>query len=400
MDTMLSGTMLSERVQGVKPSPTMSLVARATELKAAGRDIISLGAGEPDFDTPTHIKRAAQKALDDGFTRYTPVDGIPSLKQAIVAKFARENDIEYSPSQVLVSCGGKHTLFNLAQALLNPGDEVIIPSPYWVSYPDIVILAGGVPVFVDTTPETDFKITPEEIERAITPRTRLLIINSPSNPTGVCYRADELAVLGEVLRRYPRVFIATDDIYEHIIWGEEPFSNILAACPDLHDRTVIAHGVSKSYAMTGWRIGFAAGPEKLIGAMKKIQSQSTSNPTSFAQVGAEAALAGDQGFIREMVQIFKGRHNFVVADLNSLRGVRCLPAQGAFYVFPDMRRVIDTLDGIEDDIAFSEYLIEKAGVVLVPGSAFGAPGFMRLSIATSERDLHLGLERIADAIGT
>lgn len=392
--------MLSDRVQSIKPSPTMSLVARAAELKAAGRDIISLGAGEPDFDTPDHIKKAAQKALDDGFTRYTPVDGIPSLKQAIVAKFAWDNGIEYAPNQVIVSCGGKHTLFNLVQATINPGDEVIIPSPYWVSYPDIVILAGGVPVFVDTGVESGFKLTPALIEKAITPRTRLVIINSPSNPSGVCYSRDELAALGEVLRRHPRILIGTDDIYEHIVWGKEPFSNILMACPDLYDRTVILHGVSKSYAMTGWRIGYAAGPAEIIQAMKKIQSQSTSNPTSFAQVGAETALTGNQDFIREMVQIFKGRHNFVVADLNSLKSVMCLPAQGAFYVFPDMRRVIDSLDGVEDDIGFAEYLIEKTGVVLVPGSAFGAPGFMRLSIATSERDLHLGLERIADIVGT
>ncbi|MBT8421328.1 MAG: pyridoxal phosphate-dependent aminotransferase [Gammaproteobacteria bacterium] len=390
--------MLSDRVQGVKPSPTMALVARAAELKAAGHDIISLGAGEPDFGTPIHIKNAAKKALDDGFTRYTPVDGIPSLKQAIVNKFARENSLEYSLNQVLVSCGGKHALFNLAQALLNPGDEVIIPSPYWVSYPDIVILAGAKPVFVDTNVETGFKLTPSMIESAITPKTRLIIMNSPSNPSGVCYQREELVALGEVLRKYPEVCIATDDIYEHIVWGKEPFSNILMACPDLYDRTVILHGVSKSYAMTGWRIGFSAGPEKIIQAMKKIQSQSTSNPTSFAQVGAEAALSGDQGFIREMVQIFKGRHNFVVADLNRLHGVTCLPAQGAFYVFPDMHKAIDALEGIEDDVGLADYLIQKAGVVLVPGSAFGAPGFMRLSIATSEHDLHLGLERIANVL--
>nr|VFK36732.1 MAG: aspartate aminotransferase [Candidatus Kentron sp. SD]VFK40310.1 MAG: aspartate aminotransferase [Candidatus Kentron sp. SD] len=392
--------MLSTRVQGVKPSPTMAVIARAAELKAAGRDIIGLGAGEPDFDTPSHIKEAAKKALDDGFTRYTPVDGIPSLKQAIVNKFASDNGIEYAPNQVLVSCGGKHSLFNLTQALLNPGDEVIIPSPYWVSYPDIVLLAEATPVIIDTGTESEFKVSPEDIERAITPKTRLIILNSPSNPSGVCYRRDELTALGEVLRKHPQVFIATDDIYEHILWAEEPFCNILMACPDLYDRVIILHGVSKSYAMTGWRIGYAAGPKKLIQAMKTIQSQSTSNPTSFAQIGAQAALEGDQGFVREMTQIFKGRHNFVVHDLNSLKRVHCLPAQGAFYVFPDMRAAISELDGIKDDIAFSEYLIEKVGVALVPGSAFGAPGFVRLSIATSERELHLGLERLADVLGT
>nr|VFJ53068.1 MAG: aspartate aminotransferase [Candidatus Kentron sp. FM]VFJ56356.1 MAG: aspartate aminotransferase [Candidatus Kentron sp. FM]VFK11182.1 MAG: aspartate aminotransferase [Candidatus Kentron sp. FM] len=388
--------MLSDRVQGIKPSPTLALAARAAELKAAGHDIISLSAGEPDFDTPIHIKEAAQKALDDGFTRYTPVDGIPSLKQAIVTKFARDNGFEYSLNQVLVSCGGKQALFNLTQALLNPGDEVIIPSPYWVSYPDIVILAGAKPVVVEAGVEVGFKITPSMIEQAITPKTRLIIINSPSNPSGVAYSRDELVELGEVLRKYPQVFVATDDIYEHILWGEESFSNILMACPDLYDRTVIVHGVSKSYAMTGWRIGYAAGPAKIIQAMKKVQSQSTSNPTSFAQVGAQAALEGDQSFIREMVQIFKGRHNFVVADLNRMKDVTCLPAQGAFYVFPDMRKAIESLDGVEDDIALTEYLIEKAGVVLVPGSAFGAPGFMRISIATGERDLHVAMERLAE----
>nr|VFJ87955.1 MAG: aspartate aminotransferase [Candidatus Kentron sp. LFY]VFJ99657.1 MAG: aspartate aminotransferase [Candidatus Kentron sp. LFY] len=392
--------MLSNRVQGVKPSPTLAVIARAAELKAAGRDIIGLGAGEPDFDTPSHIKEAAKKALDDGFTKYTPVDGIPSLKQAIANKFARDNGIEYAQEQIIVSCGGKHALFNLIQALLNPGDEAIIPAPYWVSYPDMVMLAEAVPIIVDTNTENGFKITPEDIERAITPKTRLIIINSPSNPTGVCYRRDELVALGEVLRRHPRIFIATDDIYEHILWADEPFCNIAMACPDLLDRTIILHGVSKSYSMTGWRIGYAAGPAKLIRAMKTVQSQSTSNPTSFAQIGAQAALEGDQNFVREMTQIFKGRHNFVVHDLNSLKRVRCLPAQGAFYVFPDMRAAISELDGIEDDIAFAEYLIEKVGVALVPGSAFGAPGFVRLSIATSERDLHLGMERLAGVLGT
>nr|VFK54344.1 MAG: aspartate aminotransferase [Candidatus Kentron sp. TUN]VFK55097.1 MAG: aspartate aminotransferase [Candidatus Kentron sp. TUN]VFK56418.1 MAG: aspartate aminotransferase [Candidatus Kentron sp. TUN] len=392
--------MLSNRVQGVKPSPTLAAIARAAELKAAGRDIIGLGAGEPDFDTPSHIKEAAKKALDDGFTRYTPVDGLPSLKKAIVNKFARDNGIEYAPGQILVSCGGKHSLFNLTQALLNPGDEVIIPAPYWVSYPDIVMLAEAAPVIVQTDTEAGFKVTPEDIERAITPKTRLIILNSPSNPTGVCYRRDELIALGEILRKHPRIFIATDDIYEQILWTEEPFCNILMACPDLYDRTIVLHGVSKSYAMTGWRIGYAAGPAKLIQAMKTIQSQSTSNPTSFAQIGAQTALEEDQNFVREMTQIFKGRHNFVVHDLNSLKHVYCLPAQGAFYVFPDVRTAISALDGIDDDIAFSEYLIEKVGVALVPGSAFGAPGFVRISIATSERDLHSGLERLADVLGT
>ena len=390
---------LSQRVHRIKPSPTLTVTARAAALKAAGHDIIGLGAGEPDFDTPDHIKEAAKRALDRGFTKYTPVDGIPSLKQAIIRKLSRDNGLDYAPEQIVVSCGGKQCFYNLAQALLDPGDEVVIPAPYWVSYPDMVLLADGVPVIVDGPVEQGFKVTPAQVAAAIGPRTRMVVINSPSNPTGVCYTRAELAALGEVLRAHPRVLVATDDMYEHIIWGEEPFANILMACPDLYPRTVVLNGVSKSYSMTGWRIGYAAGPALLIRAMVNIQSQSTSNPTSIAQVAAEAALDGDQGFIREMVRAFKARHDYMVAALNRLKGVHCLPAQGAFYLFPDVRKA-QAAAGMQDDVAFSNWLLREAGVAVVPGSAFGAPGFVRLSIATSMQNLEQAIARLERTLGS
>jgi aspartate aminotransferase len=377
----------------------MSVTARATALKAAGHDIISLGAGEPDFDTPEHIKAAAKEALDRGFTKYTAVDGIPSLKQAIVRKFARENDLIYTPSQVIVSCGAKHSIYNLLQALLDGGDEVLIPAPYWVSYPDMVLLAGAKPVIVDTDITTGFKLTAGQLDQAITPRTRLLFLNSPSNPTGVCYTRDELKELGAVLQRHPQVFIATDDIYEHILWGPEPFCNILMACPELYARTMILNGVSKAYAMTGWRIGYAAGPEKLVQAMASIQSQSTSNPTSIAQVAAEAALKGDQGCIQEMVKVFAERHQYVLERLQAIPGLRCLPAQGAFYAFPDVREAM-AARAMPSDLEFAEYLIEEAEIALVPGSAFGVPGYMRLSFATGMGNLRKALDRLERTLGS
>ncbi len=383
---------LSHRVQSVKPSPTLAVTARAQALRAEGRDIIGLGAGEPDFDTPEHIKEAAIAAIHDGFTKYTAVDGTPQLKQAVIDKFARDNQLEYTPSQVLVSCGGKQSFFNLAQALLNPGDEVIIPAPYWVSYPDMVLLAEGVPVIVSAGIEDGFKITPEKLAAAITDKTRLVVLNSPSNPTGVAYTLKEWEALGEVLRRHPQIVIATDDMYEHILWADEPFSNILNACPDLYERTVVMNGVSKAYSMTGWRIGYAAGPETLLKAMKKVQSQSTSNPTSISQVAATAALNGDQTCIAEMLKAFKQRHDFVVEALNTIDGFHCLPSQGAFYSFPDVREAIAKLDGVGDDVQFTEYLLNETGVALVPGSAFGQQGYARLSFAT-------GLETLDDAIG-
>ena len=387
---------LSDRVMRVKPSPTLAITARAAALKAAGKDIIGLGAGEPDFDTPEHIKKAAIQAIDNGFTKYTAVDGTAELKQAIINKFQNENGLSYKASQILVSCGGKQSFFNLAQALLNPGDEVIIPAPYWVSYPDMVLLADGKPIIVETTFEQQFKITAAQLEAAITPRTRLLVINSPSNPTGQTYNQAEFLALAEVLRKHPHVLIATDDMYEHIIWADEPFSNIVTVCPDLYDRSIVLNGVSKAYSMTGWRIGYAAGPEPLIKAMKKVQSQSTSNPTSIAQVAAQAALEGDQTCIQTMLKTFKQRHDMLVEGLNKIAGIECLASTGTFYAFPRVEGLIERLDGIQDDLQLAEYLIEHAGLAMVPGSAFGCPGFMRLSYATSTENLEEAIRRLSN----
>ncbi|MBY4676300.1 pyridoxal phosphate-dependent aminotransferase [Marinobacterium arenosum] len=389
---------LSDRVNNIKPSPTLAVTNRAAELRAAGKNIIGLGAGEPDFDTPSHIKDAAIKALNDGFTKYTAVDGTPALKKAIIAKLQRDNGLSYEANQILVSCGGKQSFFNLSLALLNEGDEVIVPAPYWVSYPDMVKIADATPVIITTTQEQRFKISPKQLEAAITDKTRLLVLNSPSNPTGVAYTLDELKALGEVLKKYPQVLVATDDMYEHILFTEQPFCNILNACPELYERTIVLNGVSKAYSMTGWRIGYAAGPAKLIGAMKKIQSQSTSNPTSISQVAAQAALEGDQGCVVEMVKAFKQRHDYVVETLNNIEGVSCIPADGTFYAFPSFQQIIDNDDRFEDDIALAEFLLNEAGVALVPGSAFGAPGNMRLSFATSLDVLEDALSRIKKAI--
>ncbi|MGR8979395.1 MAG: pyridoxal phosphate-dependent aminotransferase [Gammaproteobacteria bacterium] len=389
---------LSNRVQAVKPSPTLAITARAAQMRAAGKDIIGLGAGEPDFDTPEHIKAAAVEALAKGFTKYTAVDGIPSLKKAIIEKYKKDNGLNYLPKQVLVSCGGKQSSYNLAQALLNPGDEVIIPAPFWVSYPDMVLLAGGVPVIIETTQAQQFKITPAQLRSAITPKTRLIFINSPSNPSGIAYTLDELKALGDVLKDYPNIIIATDDMYEHILWKQGTFVNILNAHPELYDRTVVMNGVSKAYSMTGWRIGYAAGPADLIEAMCTIQSQSTSNPTSISQVAAEAALTGDQSFIETMCVEFKKRHDFVVSELNKIDGIDCMETDGTFYVFPNVEKLVAGLDGVTDDLELSEYLIEHAGVALVPGSAFGTPGHIRISIATSMANLEKALARIRDSV--
>jgi aspartate aminotransferase len=389
---------LANRIQRIKPSPTLAITAHVAELRASGKDIIGLGAGEPDFNTPEHIRAAAIEAINAGFTRYTAVDGTAELKQAIIAKFSRDNGLAYRPDQILVSCGGKQSFFNLAQALLNSGDEVIIPAPYWVSYPDMVRLADGEPVIIRAGVETGFKITPEQLEAAITPRTRLFVINSPSNPTGVAYSRSELKALGDELKRHPQLLIATDDMYEHILWSEEPFCNILNPCPDLYERTIVLNGVSKVYAMTGWRIGYAGGPTELIKAMKKVQSQSTSNPTSISQVAAQAALDGDQSCIQPMLKAFRQRHDFVVAALNRIPGVVCLPADGTFYCFPHFQAVIDRLDGVADDVELAEYLLEKTGVALVPGTAFGAPGYLRLSFATGMDTLQAALDRLTKAL--
>ncbi|AMO56325.1 aspartate aminotransferase [Endozoicomonas montiporae CL-33] len=386
----------SQRVQMVKPSPTLAVTARAAELRAAGKDIIGLGAGEPDFDTPVHIKNAALKAIADGKTKYTAVDGTPELKQAIISKFKRDNNIDYAADQILVSCGGKQSFFNLALALINSGDEVIIPAPYWVSYPDMVAIAEGKPVIVKATLENRFKLTPEQLEAAITDKTRLVVLNSPSNPTGTAYTRQELEALGDVLKKYPNILIATDDMYEHILWSDEPFCNILMACPDLYDRTIVLNGVSKAYSMTGWRIGYCGGPAWLIKNMKKIQSQSTSNPCSIAQAAATEALDGSQECVEVMLKAFKKRHDYVVGRLNELPGVTAIESDGTFYAFPDFSEAIKTL-GFEKDTDFAEMLLEK-GVALVPGSAFGSEGCMRLSFATSDRALETALDRLQEAL--
>jgi aspartate aminotransferase len=394
---------LSTRVQAIKPSPTLAVAARAAKLKAEGKDIIALGTGEPDFDTPQHIKDSAIAAINKGFTKYTPVGGIPSLKQAIVAKFKRDNGLDYTAKQILVSCGGKQSFFNLALAVINPGDEVIITAPYWVSYPDIVIIAEGKPVIVQADIAQGFKLTPAQLEAAITPKTRMVVINSPSNPSGAVYTLEDLKALGEVLRKHPNILIATDDMYEHIALTDEKFCNILNACPDLYPRTMVLNGVSKAYAMTGWRIGYAAGPEHIITAMENVQSQSTSNPTSISQAAAETALNGDQNCLAPMIKAFRERHEFVVNGLNKIPGLKCLMAGGAFYAFPDAREAIARLHQqgkIKEttDIALSEYLLAEAGVAVVPGSAFGSEGYIRLSFATSMENLRNALERIAKAL--
>jgi len=387
---------LSRRVQAIKPSPTLAITAHAKALRDAGKDIIGLGAGEPDFDTPEHIKQAAIEAIQQGFTKYTAVDGIPELKTAVIGKFQRDNGLSYALDQVLVSCGGKHSFFNLVEALLNPGDEVIIPAPYWVSYPDMVLLAEGTPVIIHADIQSGFKISPAQLEAAITDKTRMVVINSPSNPTGVTYSHAELKALGAVLERHPEIIVVSDDIYEPIMWANEPFANILTLCPALYEHSVVLNGVSKAYSMTGWRIGYAGGPAWLIAAMKKVQSQSTSNPTSISQVAAQVALDGDQSCIDVMCQAFKQRHDYVVERLNRIRGLRCLPSQGAFYSFPDCREAMANL-GLADDLAFVEYLLDKAEVAVVPGSAFGAPGYFRLSFATSLDVLTEALDRIERA---
>ncbi len=389
---------LSARVQAVKPSATLAITARAKALRAAGKDVIGLGAGEPDFDTPDHIKQAAIRAIQEGFTKYTAVDGTPELKAAIQEKFQRENGLRYELDQILVSCGGKQSFYNLAQALLNPGDEVVIPTPYWVSYPDMVLLAGAAPVLVQTNAAQRFKIAPNQLRAAMTKSTKLVVLNSPSNPTGMAYSREELEALGAVLRDYPRAIIATDDMYEHIRWSDGPFVNILNACPDLAPRTLVLNGVSKAYSMTGWRIGYAAGPKAIIQAMKKVQSQSTSNPTSISQVAAQAALEGPQDCIATMLKAFRERHDFVVERLNQIPGIECLPTDGTFYVFPQVRGLIERLP-VTNDLELAEHLIEAAGVALVPGSAFGSSGHVRISIATSRQNLEQALDRIARVAG-
>jgi aspartate aminotransferase len=394
---------LSQRIQAIKESPTLAITAKAGKYKAEGRPIIGLAAGEPDFDTPQHIKDAAKKAIDDGFTKYTPVTGIPGLKKAIINKFKVDNGFDYAMNEVIVGVGGKQTIFNLCLAVLDKGDEVIVPAPYWVSYADIALVAEATPIIVQCGIEQGFKITPAQLEAAITPKTKVFMINSPSNPTGAVYTLAELKALGEVLLKHPKVIVATDDMYEHVNLTGEKFYNILNATPALKDRCIVLNGVSKAYSMTGWRIGYAAGPANIIKAMGILQSQSTSNPTSISQVAAQAALEGPQECITPMVTAFKARHQYVVDRFNSMPGLSCLMAGGAFYAFPDARGAIKALFEAgtitaANDMALAEYLLEQFDVAVVPGSAFGAEGYFRVSFATSMENLESALDRIQKAL--
>lgn len=382
----------------IKPSPTLAITSRVLELKRAGVDVIGLGAGEPDFDTPDFVKEAAIKAIRDGQTKYTNVDGTPELKAAIVAKFARDNELHYTPDQVTVNVGGKHTLFNAIVATVDVGDEVIVPAPYWVSYPDVVLFAGGTPVFVAAGPEQGYKLRPEQLEAAITPRTKWVILNSPSNPTGAAYSKAELIALGEVLERHPHVWIFADDMYEHILYDDFEFATIAQVCPSLYERTLTVNGCSKAYAMTGWRIGYAGGASWLIKAISKLQSQSTSNPCSIAQAAAVAALNGDQSFLKERAAAFQSRRDLVVSMLNQADGITCPRPEGAFYVYPEISGLIgkSTPAGklIDTDEAFVGYLLDDAKVAAVQGAAFGLSPAMRISYATSETLLQDACERI------
>lgn len=383
----------SNRANSVQASATVTINAKATQLKSQGIDVINLSVGEPDFDTPQPIKDAAIKAINTGYTKYTAIDGIPALKDAIIEKFKTENHLNYTRDQILVSCGAKHSLYNLMQAIINPGDEVIIPAPYWVSYPAMVALAEGVSVIIPTDVESRFKITAKQLEKAITPKTKLLILNSPSNPTGMSYTKNELLALADVLLKHPNILITSDDMYEHIYWGQEPFLNIVNACSALYNRTIVCNGVSKAYAMTGWRIGYAAGPQTVIKAMAKVQSHSTSNPSSISQYAALAALQGNKDFIAKLKTIFKERHDFFQQKISSIPGVVCPPADGAFYLFPNVKKAIARLQ-LANDVALSELILEKAHVAVVPGTEFGAPGFIRLSYATNIDTLKKAVERL------
>ncbi len=392
---------LANSLANIKPSPTIAVSMKAAELKAAGKDIISLSMGEPDFDTPQNIKEAAIKAIQKGDTKYTAVDGTAALKKAIIEKFKRENSLEYKPTEILVSTGAKQVLYNALIASINPQDEVIIPAPYWVSYPDMVLLAGGKPVIVESSEKNNFKISPKDLEEKITPKTKWLILNSPSNPTGSCHSAAELKALAEVLLRHPQVHVMADDIYEHLIFDDLKFATIAQVEPKLKDRTLIVNGVSKAYAMTGWRIGYGAGPQSLIKAMAMIQSQSTSSPSSISQAASVEALSGTQDYIKPNAKLFQSRRDMVVSMLNAIDGINCNTPNGAFYVFPSCQGLYGkkTPDGklIENDNDFASYLLEEALVAVVPGVAFGAAGFFRISYAASEEFLKNAMQRIADA---
>jgi aspartate aminotransferase len=384
---------VSPRMARVKPSPTGAVLSLVTKLRARGRDIISLGAGEPDFDTPEHIRNAAVEAIAAGKTRYTPIDGTAELKAAIQSKFARENGLDYDLADIIVCTGGKQALFNLCLAVLGPGDEALIPAPYWVSYPDMVLLAEGRPIIVDTGIEQDFKMTPAQLEAALSEKTRLVMLNSPGNPTGASYTRSELEALGAVLESYPDAVVVADDMYEHIYWADEPFVTFASACPALFSRTVTVNGVSKAYAMTGWRIGYAGGPSPLISAMKTVQSQSTSNACSVSQAAAQAALEGDQVLVAERCAAYRQRHDYLVAELNRITGIRCRAGEGTFYAFPQVTDAVERL-GLADDTALAEKLIRDAEVACVPGAAFGAPGYLRMSFACSLETLEEAVKRL------
>ena len=386
-------SIVSNSLKRIKPSPTIAVTSKAREMRAAGRDVIGLGAGEPDFDTPDNIKEAAIEAIKKGDTKYTAVDGTPALKKAIQEKFQRENNLSYNLDQISVGTGGKQVLYNAFMATINKGDEVIIPAPYWVSYPDIILLAGGKPKIIKCEEKENFKLTPKKLEKALSKKTKWIILNSPSNPTGSAYTKKEIEDLAEVLKKYKKVYILSDDIYEHITYDNFKLFTI-AQIPYLKDRTLTMNGVSKSYSMTGWRIGYAAGPKEIIKAMAKIQSQSTSNPTSISQAAAVEALNGTQDFIKERADSFKQRRDFVVESLNNIKGINCLNPEGAFYVFPNCKKLIGKKTQIKDDTDFVEKLLEKSEVAVVPGSAFGLQGHFRISYATSMENLEKAISRI------
>ncbi len=391
---------LSSRVQAIKPSPTLAITAKAKLLQAEGVDVVNFGAGEPDFDTPDNIKAAGIKAIEDGFTNYTAVPGIPQLRQAIVAKLKRENNLDYAENEIVVSCGGKHSFYNLAQALLDPGDEVIIPAPYWVSYPPMVSLAGGVPVVLETTQDEGFKLSPEKLQAAITPKTRAVIINSPSNPTGAAYSEDELRALAEVAVKNS-ILLISDEIYEHIIYDGFIQLSPAELSPEIKKHCIILNGVSKSYSMTGWRIGFTAGPAPLIAAMTKIQSQSTSNPTSISQMAAIEAYNGPQDYVVNVLTDFSERRAFIIKALNEIPGISCFNPQGAFYAFPNVEGLLEkSCNGkkIDSSLTLCEVLLDEAKIAAVPGEAFGAPGYMRLSYATSMENIVKGIKRLDDFV--
>ena len=387
---------LANRVSRIQPSVTLAISARANQIRAEGGNILNLAAGEPDFDTPDHIKAAAQQAMNEGKTKYTPVPGTLTLKDAIIEKFKRDNLLEYTRDEVMVSNGGKQVFYNLCQAILNDGDEILIPAPYWVSYPDMALLAGGEPVIIPSDDANRCKITAADLEKHITPKSKLFVINSPSNPSGIAYTKDELTDIGKVLEKHPDIVVITDDIYEHIMFGGQKFVNILNTTPSLKDRTIILNGVSKVYSMTGWRIGYAAGPVDIIKAMTKIQSQSTSNPGSISQAAAEAALTGDQSCVGTMCKAFEERHSYIVGALNEIDGIDCMSCDGTFYCFPNIQGLIDRTDGVANDVEFAEHLLVKSGIAAVPGTAFGSPGHIRFSYATSMDVLEQAMARIRE----